>query len=30
MAKFDKDLFANTFIIGTLLGGIIYIVIKVI
>ncbi len=30
MAKFDKDLFANTFIIGALLGGIIYIVIKVI
>lgn len=30
MAKFNTDQFANSFIIGALLGGIIYIVIKVI
>jgi len=29
MAKFDKDTFANAFIVGALIGGIVYIVIKV-
>ncbi len=29
MAKFDKDTFANAFIAGALIGGTVYIVIKV-
>lgn len=29
MAKFDKDLFANSFIVGALLGGVIYIIITI-